>query len=425
MTANRLLAALLLAAAFLVPITGLRPAAAQTQMRVAAIVNDDVISLLDVAARVQMIVSTSSMPDNDEVRRRLAPQVLRALIDEKIQLQEAERLGISVTRQEVDAAMADLERRNNLPPGQLEGFLRARNVMPETIRTRLEAELAWSKVVGRRLRQRVVVGDDEVDAVLQRIHDNAGRTEYRLAEIVLSVPTPDREAEIADAARRLTEQARGGADFAALARAFSDGVTANQGGDVGWVLPGQMAPEIDAFIKSADRGAVSEPIRANDGYHVIQLTDSRRIIGANAGSSQVELTQVLLPLPTGAADGDVEDRMRQLAALADTVESCADLDAATADMDGAVTADLGTVAVADLAPSLRSAVADLDAGQMTTPTRSDGGIRALMVCSREDGEPTLPDRETIRANLEGQRLEMLAQRYLQDLRRQAFIDVRI
>lgn len=425
MMAKRLFAALMLAAAFLVPFANPRPAAAQMQMRVAAIVNDDVISLLDVAARVQMIVATSSMPDNNEVRRRLAPQVLRALIDEKIQLQEAERLGMSVTTEEIDAAVADLERRNNVPPGQLEAFLRAHNVMPETIRTRLKAELAWQKVVARRLRPRVVVGDDEIDAVLQRIRENAGRTEYRLAEIVLSVPTPDREAEIADAARRLAEQARDGADFAALARAFSDGVTANQGGDVGWVLPGQMAPEIDAFITSAERGAVSDPIRAKDGYHVIRLTDSRRIIGADTASSQVSLKQVFLPVTARADDEDVAARMQQLASLADSVKSCTDLDTAAAKLDDATTTDLGTVAVSDLSPTLRDSVADLDAGQMTAPARTDDGVQVLMVCSRKDAKPTMPSRETIRANLEGQRLEMLAQRYLQDLRRQAFIDVRI
>lgn len=425
MTAKRLLSAFFIAAALLVTFGGVRPAVAQTQMRVAAVVNDDVISLLDVAARVQMIVATSSMPNNDEVRRRLAPQVLRALIDEQIQLQEARRLGISVSGQEISAAMGDLERRNNVTPGRLEEFLRSRNVMPETIKNRLKAEIAWSKVVRRRLRPRVVVGDDEIDDVLQRIRDNAGRTEYRLAEIVLSVPTPDREAEIADAAQRLSEQAASGADFAALARAFSDGITAEQGGDVGWVLPGQMVGKIDEFTQSADKNDVSAPIRTNDGYHVIKLTDSRQIVGGDSGGTRLTLKQVMLPVAASASETDVEARMRQLAGVGETVEDCGDLDAAAAELDGAVTTDLGTVALGDLAPTLRDAVADLNTGDMTAPMRTDAGVHALMTCAREDVEVNLPPRANIRAGLEGQRLEMLAQRYLQDLRRQAFIDVRI
>ncbi|WP_449220110.1 peptidylprolyl isomerase [Tistrella mobilis] len=403
--------------------TGPGTALAQTAGRVAAVVNDDIVSVFDLTARMDMVIRTSQLPDDQQTRQRLAPQILRQLIDERLQLQAARRLGLNVSADELSRAEAQIETRNNFAPGTLEQGLRAQGIVPSTVIDRLRSEIAWEKVVAREVRPRIVVGEDEINAVLDRIRANAGQTEYRVLEIVLSVPDPQREAEVRQNAERLLEQLKAGAPFTALAREFSDGVTAQQSGDVGWVLPGQLAPEIDAFLANAQAGTVSTPIRTPEGYHIVAVADTRKVTGGDA--SQIEMALKQIALETGddpAAQRAASERLQ--AATAD-LSSCEAVEGIATELGADPTTDLGRLKVGDLAPALRQAVINLGSGEVSAPITGGGMVRVLVVCDRSGDIAGLPDRDTIREALIRQRLDTMAQRHLHDLRRQAFIDVRV
>ncbi|WP_372402817.1 peptidylprolyl isomerase [Tistrella bauzanensis] len=398
-------------------------ALAQTAGRVAAVVNDDIVSVFDLTARLDMLVKTSQLPDDQQTRQRLASQVLRQLIDERIQMQAARRLGLDVSADEMSRAEAEIESRNSFQPGTLQQSLRAQGIVPSTVTERLRAEIAWEKVVAREVRPRIVIGEDEINAVLDRIRANAGQTEFRVLEIVLSVPSPDREAEVRQNAERLLDQLRAGTPFTVLAREFSDGVTAQQSGDVGWVLPGQLSPEIDAFLANARPGAVSGPIRTPEGYHLVAVADSRKVTGGDASQIQVALKQIAMPVPEDAAAARaIGDRL--LAATAD-LNSCDAVEGIASELGADPQTDLGTLTVGDLAPALRQAVINLGVGEVSPPITGGGAVRVLMVCERSGDITGLPDRDAIRDALIRQRLDTMAQRHLHDLRRQAFIDVRV
>src|SRR5947209_17434585 len=118
---KRLLSALALVALIL----SAGPAAAQ-ETRIAAVVNDEVISVADVAARIRLVLISSNIPDTPDTRQRVARQVVRILIDEKLEMQEAKRLNITVSDDEVAKALANIEAQNKLPKGGLEAMLTAR-----------------------------------------------------------------------------------------------------------------------------------------------------------------------------------------------------------------------------------------------------------------------------------------------------------
>src|SRR6185312_11484830 len=98
-------------------------ASAQELQRIAAIVNEDVISMYDLNARTELIVVTSRLPDTQEIRRRIQPQILRAMIDERLELQEAKRRNVSVSQADIQRAVSSIEAENNLPSGGLKKYL--------------------------------------------------------------------------------------------------------------------------------------------------------------------------------------------------------------------------------------------------------------------------------------------------------------
>ena len=172
----RLLAALAL--------LGALPAAlaAQETQRVAAVVNEDMISLHDLENRLRVALLSSNLPDTMESRSRVAPQVLRRLIDERLQIQEAERVKIAISAGEIANGMANIERQNNMPRGAFEPFLKSRGIDPETIRQQVRAEISWARVVRRELLPDLKIGEEEIDARLETVKANLGKPEYLAAK---------------------------------------------------------------------------------------------------------------------------------------------------------------------------------------------------------------------------------------------------
>ena len=405
--------------------TAVTPAIAQEPQRIAAVVNDEIVSMRDLQSRLRMVIVSSRLPPTDETAQRLAPQVLRSLIDEQIQLQEAERLNIAVTDQEMDRARSGIEERNGLRPGQFGDFVRSLGVDPATVERQLRAQVAWAKLVRRRFGNDVTVSLEEVNDVLRRMESEAGKTQKRVSEIVLAVDEPGNEEQVRQLAERIVEQLRAGANFGGVARQFSASANAAIGGDVGWVLPERLAPEIAEAVRGLEPGQISSPIRTLFGFHIIQVSDTRVIAATDPMAAVVYLKQIFLPVPANAA-ADVRQSQRQLAeAVSGSAQSCDDLGALAKEVKSPVSADLGEFKVGDLAPAIREPVAGLTAGQVSRPIDLPNGVMVVMVCSRTAPPSNLPDAAQIRAQLEAQRFEILAQRYIRDLRRSAFVEPRV
>ena len=398
---------------------------AQQMQRIAAVVNDEIISVRDLRDRIEMVIVTSQLPRNSETAQRLAPQVLRNLIDEQLQMQEADRLSVSLSESEMDRARSDLEARNGLRPGQFHDFITQIGIDPGTVERQLRSNLLWSKLVQRRFASQIEISAEEVDETLARLADQVGKEQKRVSEILLTIEDPTKENEVVQLANRLVEQLRGGASFGSIARQFSQAANANVGGDIGWVLSDQLAPDLADAVETLSVGEVTDPIRTVVGYHVLQVTDTRILAKPDPSLAEVRLSQVFLPVrPTD----DAELRRTQNAAVQSvTAEatSCEELASLAKEAGSPVAPDLGTSRLAELPENLRVAVADLQAGQKTGPINLPNGVMAVMVCERSDPETNLPDPEQIRRQLENQRLEVLAQRYLRDLRQAAFIETRV
>jgi peptidyl-prolyl cis-trans isomerase SurA len=423
---KRLLRAALAAAALAALLLAGGRAEAQDLQKIAAVVNDDVITYYDLLARVNLIVSTSNLPNTPDTIKTLAPQVLQSLINERLQLQEAQKVGVEVGQKDLDSAVATIERLNQMPEGAFLSFLKDRGLDADSALDQIRAQVAWAKVVRSRYGAAISISPDDVQAEVARRKAEQGKPLYHLAEIFLPVESSANEEGVRADAENLIAQLRAGASFSELARQFSQNASAAVGGDLGWVRPSQLAREVADAIVGMAPGSVAGPIRTVEGYQIMALVE-RTVSGESAsGDETVHLAQLILPLAQDASAEAVETERLRAQNIAETTTSCARLVELAQRMAAPMSGDLGEMGLRDLPEDIRNAVASLPVDKASAPVRSPNGWHVLMVCERKGStESDVLDPDRVRDELYQGRLDQAARRYLRDLHRLAFIDIRL
>ncbi len=403
---------------------GPTPVAAQQEaMRIAAVVNEDVISLFDVQSRIQLFLITSGIEDTIEIRQRLLPQVMNALIEEKLKLQEARREEIEASEQDVLAAVQLIEQNNGMQPGAFSAMLNEQGIDPGTFYAQVEADVVWLRVVREVLARDISVSEEEVQAVIDRLIANQGKPEYLLGEIFLPIGLGSREADVLDLAQRLSEQARTGTPFPALAQQFSQSPTAAVGGDLGWITTGELEPELDRALVRMNPGEFSDPIRTVSGFTILALRDERATAEASPLMAAVTLSQVYLP--TVGRTALSEQRIDQLStALQTQVSSCDQMNNWATEIGGPGSGPVDLIRIGGLPEAVRDTVLDLPTGRVSPPVDVAGAKLFVMICEREE-DSGLPSPNQVYSRLENEKLDTISRQRLRDLRRQALIDVRL
>jgi peptidyl-prolyl cis-trans isomerase SurA len=407
------------ALAVLAPLWGI-PAAAQDQ-RIVAVVNEDIVTSFDIDSRIAILMIGAGAQDTPDARQRLRPQVLRQLIDERIQMQEARRLGLTLPRAELDGILRRIEQNNNLPAGGLDRVLRQAGTSRAIFERQIEAMQSWQRVVNSRLRPQIEIGRDEIQDVLRRYTGSEPVQEYLLGEIFLAVDSPDQEEEVRQRFADMLVQMRNGVNFAELAQRYSQGASATDSGDIGWVERGTLDDEVEKALENAQPGALAGPARVAGGYYLYILRERRTIAAPSPEDARVDLAQLVFP----AATQDERESARALADMVrETVQGCADLERVAREARVPAPQRVSELRVGDLAPDMRARVLSLGVGETTEAFATDRGVGVAMVCVRQDPPSTLPTESDIEETLARQRLETSARRYLRDLRRIAVVDIR-
>jgi peptidyl-prolyl cis-trans isomerase SurA len=267
-------------------------AAAQTE-GIAAVVNDGAVSESDVKARMKLVVASSGMPNTAEIREKVRPQVLNILIDEQVRLQEAQRLGIDVTEEEVNQGIGIIASQNNLDMETFVKAMRQDGIKERTLRQQVRAQLAWNNVIQQEIRPKIEISEQQIDIMEERINSRTGTDEYLVYEIFLSVPDQNEERDVKQLANKLHSQIQQRkAPFERMAAQFSEGATASKGGLLGWIQEGQLSEELDTQLSRLDKGSVSSPIRSLSGYHILLVRDKRTLTAENAPSREDILNKI-------------------------------------------------------------------------------------------------------------------------------------
>jgi peptidyl-prolyl cis-trans isomerase SurA len=421
---SRFFSATSLVIAFAAMLAGYSHAGLAQVVSIAAVVNDEIVSAYDVKLRQDIILKSAGIEATPEARRRNRAQALRSLINEKLQMQEAKRLNITVSASDLDRAKRQIEKNNKLQVGTFSKFMRDRGMPEAAVIAQMRSEIAWGTVLRQRVNPKIQITDEEVAEISARFAKVEGLLERQIAEIFLPVNSPGQEADVARTAQRLIDQMRNGARFTAIARQFSQSNTAKNGGVIGWVLEGQLAPELEEVLSKTKPGQTTVPVRTPEGYYILFLRALRRVGVADPMQAKVSLKQIALPLAKAAPQNVVQSQFNKATNYASSLRGCDDIDRVAKEVKTSGSGSLGTLKVSDLPAKFRNIVGGLQIGQASAPVRTDQGFHVLMVCERIEAEVYRPTAKAIGQSLGEQRLGMMARRYMRDLRRTAVIDLR-
>jgi peptidyl-prolyl cis-trans isomerase SurA len=392
--------------------------------RATAVINGDILTGTDVDQRLALILAanTESKP-NDEEKQRLRLQVLRNLIDETLQIQEAKAADIEIDDAEVDQTYARVAQQNfRQDMKAMDAYLARIGSSPASLKRQIRGELAWQRLLRRNVQPFVNISDDEVKEVLARMQAAKGTEEYRIGEIYLSA-APDAKEQVSANATRIVEQLKQGASFVAYARQFSEASTAAVGGDLGWIRLAQLPSELAEPAAQMQPGQLVGPIEVRGGYSIIYLIDKRQVLTADPRDAVLALKQISISFPKDTPETQASKRVADFATAIRGAGGCGNVDKVAAQVGAEVVAN-DQVKARDLPGPLQDAILKLSLGETSPPFGSIAeGVRMLMLCGRDDPKASGgPSFDEVMSQMEDDRVNKRAQMYLRDLRRDAVID---
>lgn len=243
-----------------------------------------------------------------------------------------------------------------------------------------------------------------------------------MGEIFLSATTENRERVLANA-QAIMQQLEQGGSFVAYARQFSEATTAVVGGDLGWVRLGQLPPQLAAAARSMVPGQLVGPIEIPGGFSILYLINKRKVLSADPNEAILSLKQISIAFPPNVTQAEAEAKVAEFSNFLSSLRGCGDVEAGAARI-GAEVISNDQIKAANLPEQLRAILLNLQIGQTTPPFGGvKEGVRVLMLCGRDDPpDAGAPSFAAVMKDLEDERVNKRAQRYLRDLRNDAYIE---
>lgn len=389
-----------------------------------AIVNGHVITGTDIDQRVALVISASNNQLSEEDLARLRMQVLRNLIDETLQIQAARSQEIEVTQAEVTDRYNTLAVQNfGQEAGAMDEYLISIGSSPASLKRQIEGELAWSNLLRRNIAPFVNVSEEEVNELLKRMEESRGTEEFRLAEIFLAA-TPENRNAVLENGQQIMQQLRQGGSFQGYARQFSQASTAATGGDLGWLRLAQLrSTQLEAIVNEMQPGQLVGPVEIPGGFWIVYLVDKRQVLMADPRDAVLSLKQISISFEPGITEELAAQQVQAFSTGVQNMRGCGDADAVAGSLGASVVTN-DQIRARSLPEQLQNIVLNLQVGQPTPPFGSiEEGVRVLMLCGRDDPEVVGgPSFDDMMNQLEDERVNKRAQRYLRDLRNDAYID---
>lgn len=421
--------------AVLLVITGGAQAQPQGQDRfldgIVAVVGDDVITQRELVERInlaeqQLAQRGARVPNRDVLVR----QVMERMVVERVQLQEARRVGISIDEITLNRTMEGIAAENNLTLLQLRDALAAEGVDFAAFRQQIRDELTIAQLRRRQIDNRLRVGEQEIDDLIAAESGAIDRDiRYRLSHILIALPQGADSATIAAArekAEGLRDRARAGEDFAGLAISHSDAPDALDGGDMGWRGAADIPTLFARNVILMGPGEISPVLRSPNGFHIVKLVD--REAGAELKVTQTRARHILISPDQIRTEQDAQAQARSLYNRIREGARFADLARANSDDVGSAArgGELGWLSPGETVPAFEETMNRLAVGQISTPIQSPFGWHIIEVLERREVDAS---RDLLRARaqevLQNRKREEETELWLRRLRDEAFVEYRI
>ena len=340
-----------------------------------AVVNETVITGTDVDQRVALLAVANGTVLSAEERDKLKLQVLRQLIDETLQIQEAKANDITVTSDEITQSFDRVAKNFGRTPATMRSFLRDAGSSERSLKRQIEAELAWQRYLRRRVEPFVNVGDEEVKGILARLEEAKGTEEYNVKEIFLGATPANGQQVYANARQLVQEIQKGQQPFEYYAHTYSEASTKAVNGDLGWVRVAQLPDPLAEALRTMQVGQVAGPIELPGGFSLIYLTDKRQVLTADPRDARLSLKQLTMRFPAGTTQVEAQARAAAFGKATQALQGCGSVEKVAASI-GAEVVDNDTVRIRDLPAQLQDIMMKLQVGQSSPPFGSPQGRRA-------------------------------------------------
>lgn len=380
------------------------PAGAQNPFEPRLIINDRAITQFEVDQRARFLALFNTPGDLQE-------EALERLTEERLQLIAAERMGIRPSSDQVAEGMAEFAGRVEMSTEEFIDAISGEGIYPESFRDFVHAGISWREVIRRRFGGRIDVTDAEIDRALSTISFQGG-VRVLLSEIIL----PDIP-EFADQTRELVPQIvqlTSTDAFSDAARRFSVSDSAADGGRLDWMEVQNLPESLRPVLLQLRPGQVSEPIRTGDAVILFQLRGIDRVDTLSPAQVSVEYARVVVP---GLASGQAASEIARLRANADTCRDLAGL--VPSQPEERFSLEQSTVSA--LPSDIGLELARLDSGEISANLRQGDAAVVLMLCSRTPIADLRPSRDQMADQVINNRVNAMAQGYLEELRAQAHV----
>ncbi|EFQ1815912.1 peptidylprolyl isomerase SurA [Salmonella enterica] len=406
-------------------------AAPQVVDKVAAVVNNGVVLESDVDGLMQSVKLNAGqagqqLPDDDTLRH----QILERLIMDQIILQMGQKMGVKITDEQLDQAIANIAKQNNMTMDQMRSRLAYDGLNYSTYRNQIRKEMIISEVRNNEVRRRITVLPQEVDALAKQIGtQNDASTELNLSHILIALPENPTSEQVNDAQRQaesIVEEARNGADFGKLAITYSADQQALKGGQMGWgriqELPGIFAQA----LSTAKKGDIVGPIRSGVGFHILKVNDLR---GQSQSISVTEVHARHILLKPSPIMNDQQARLKLEEIAADiksgktTFAAAAkeySQDPGSANQGG----DLGWATPDIFDPAFRDALTKLHKGQISAPVHSSFGWHLIeLLDTRKVDKTDAAQKDRAYRMLMNRKFSEEAATWMQEQRASAYVKI--
>ncbi|EAN9988355.1 peptidylprolyl isomerase SurA [Salmonella enterica] len=406
-------------------------AAPQVVDKVAAVVNNGVVLESDVDGLMQSVKLNAGqagqqLPDDATLRH----QILERLIMDQIILQMGQKMGVKITDEQLDQAIANIAKQNNMTMDQMRSRLAYDGLNYSTYRNQIRKEMIISEVRNNEVRRRITVLPQEVDALAKQIGtQNDASTELNLSHILIALPENPTSEQVNDAQRQaesIVEEARNGADFGKLAITYSADLQALKGGQMGWgriqELPGIFAQA----LSTAKKGDIVGPIRSGVGFHILKVNDLR---GQSQSISVTEVHARHILLKPSPIMNDQQARLKLEEIAADiksgktTFAAAAkeySQDPGSANQGG----DLGWATPDIFDPAFRDALTKLHKGQISAPVHSSFGWHLIeLLDTRKVDKTDAAQKDRAYRMLMNRKFSEEAATWMQEQRASAYVKI--
>jgi len=415
------------------------PAAAQPQQprrivtidRIVAVVNEDVITRLDLEERLRLATAQMRRQGTPPPARAvMEKQMLDRLVADRVQLQLARETGLRVDDAELDRAIQQIARENKMGLEQLRAALEKDGLPFVRFREDIRNEIILARLREREVDNRIMVAESEIDSFLSTQQAQAGRgDEYNVSHILVTVPenaSPEQIQERRVRAEKALEQIRSGTDFRQVAASVSEAPDALQGGAMGWRETARLPTLFVDALKDMQSGALSPVLRSANGFHILRLNE-RRGGGAPVIVRQTRARHILIKTNELVPEAEARRRLLSLKERLDNKASFAELARQhSEDSSNVKGGELGWLSPGDTVPEFERAMNTLQPGQVSNPVQTPFGWHLIEVLERRNADVSR-DHQRIEARkaLRARKSDESYQEWLRQLRDRAYVEYRL